>query len=584
MRRGALVLAALSLAGAAQAPQPDIMLHAMREELDRSRALRVVNLDPPYYIEYANDDTEMFSASATLGGLVSSRVGRYRVPRVRVRTGDYKFDNTNSVFADYAPGVRFEAEQLPLDDNPAAIRHSFWLLTDRMYKGAVEALGGKRAALRNVTETETLNDFARAKPTRLVVESPRVKIDQALWEKRVRALSAVFREYPKVYGSSVEFDAVQSDFYLVNSEGTEVKLPERFAWLRVRAWSQAGDGMQVRDAAVLHWAEPSPAVSDAELERAVRAVAANVTALVSAPPGEAYSGPVLMEGGASAQLFAELLGRNLRISRRPVSAPGRPASVLESELEGRLGVRILPDWLDVVDDPTQKEWRGRPLFGHYLADMEGVVPLPLNAVEAGVLKGFLLTRQPVRGFEGSNGRARIPTAYGAKLPLPGNLFVRARQSVTAAELKRKLIELCRQRGKTYGLLVRKMDFPSSASMEELRRMAAGAQAGGSSRPASAPLLVWRVSLDGKEELVRGLRFRGLNTRSLKDLVAASDEMHVFEYLENGAPLAMMDAGGYMAGVSVIAPSILIDDADLELPREDRPKLPVVPPPAPSAEP
>ncbi len=584
MRSGALVLAAVSLAAAAQAPKPDIMLRAMREELDRSRALRVVNLDPPYYIEYANDDTEIFSASATLGGLVSSRAGRYRVPRVRVRAGSYKFDNTNSVFADYAPGARFEAEQLPLDDNPDAIRHSFWLLTDRMYKGSVEALGGKRAALRNVTETETLNDFARAEPTRLVVELPRVKIDQALWEKRVRALSAVFREYPRVYGSSVEFDAAQSDFYLVNSEGTEVKVPERFAWMRVRAWSQAGDGMQVRDATVLQWAEPAPAVSDAELERAVRAVAANVTALVSAPPGEAYSGPVLMEGGASAQLFAELLGRNLRISRRPVSAPGRPAPVLESELEGRLGVRILPDWLDVVDDPTQKEWRGRPLFGHYLVDMEGVVPVPLNAVEAGVLKGFLLTRQPVRGFEGSNGRARIPSGYGAKLALPGSLFIRARQSVTAAELKGKLIELCRQRGKTYGLLVRKMDFPSSASMEELRRMAAGAQAGGSSRPASAPLLVWRVSLDGKEELVRGLRFRGLNTRSLKDLVAASDEMHVFDYLENGAPLAMMDAGGYMAGVSVIAPSILIDDADLELPREDRPKLPVVPPPTASAEP
>jgi hypothetical protein len=584
MRHGALVLAALSLAGAAQAQKPDIMLRAMREELDRSLALRVVNLDPPYYIEYAADDAEMFSASATLGGLVSSRLARYRVPRVRVRAGDYKFDNTNSVFADYAPGARFEAEQLPLDDNLAAIRHSFWLLTDRMYKGAVEALAAKRAALRNVTETETLNDFARTGPTRLVVELPRVKIDQALWEKRVRALSAVFREYPRVYGSSVEFDAAQSDFYLVNSEGTEIKLPERLAWLRVRAWSQAGDGMQVRDAAVLQWPEPAPAVSDAELERAVRAVAANVTALVSAPLGEAYSGPVLMEGVGSAQLFAEVLGRNLRISRRPVSAPGRPAPVLEGELEGRLGVRILPDWLDVVDDPTQKEWRGRPLFGHYLADIEGVVPLPLTAVDAGLLKGFLLTRQPVRGFAGSNGRARLPSAYGAKLPVPGNLFVRARQSVTAAELKRRLIELCRQRGKTYGLLVRKMDFPSSASMEELRRLAAGAQAGGSSRPASAPLLVWRVTLDGKEELVRGLRFRGLNTRSLKDLVAASDEMHVFEYLENGAPLAVMDAGGYMAGVSVIAPSILIDDVDLELPREDRPKLPVVPPPAASAGP
>ena len=30
-----------------------------------------------------------------------------------------------------------------------------------------------------------------------------------------------------------------------------------------------------------------------------------------------------------------------------------------------MGARILPEWMDVVDDPTQKEWRGRPLFGSY---------------------------------------------------------------------------------------------------------------------------------------------------------------------------------------------------------------------------
>lgn len=251
---------------------------------------------------------------------------------------------------------------------------------------------------------------------------------------------------------------------------------------------------------------------------------------------------------------------------------------MESELEGRLGVRVLPDWLDVVDDPTQKEWRGRALFGHYLADLEGIAPKPLNLVDAGVLKGFLLTRQPVRGFEGSNGHARLPGAFGAKLAVPGNLFIRARQGVTAAELKNRLIAMCRERGKPYGLLVRKMDFPSSASVDELRRLAAGAQAGGNARPISSPLLVWRVTLDGKEELVRGLRFRRLDTRSLKDLVAASDEMHVFDYLENAAPMAMMDVGGYLTGVTVVAPSVLIDDLELEQPREERPKLPIVPPP------
>ncbi len=570
----AMLAACLPLA----AQNPGAMLRAMREELERSRALKVVNLDPPYFIEYAVDDTELFSASASLGGLISSRLDRIRVPRVQVRVGDYKFDNTNSIYAAFAPGARFDAEQLPLEDDLPALRHSFWLLTDRTYKGAVEALAAKRAALRNVTETEKLNDFARADPARLVVDKPRRRPDRAGWERRVRSLSALFGAYPKVLDSRVDFGASQSDFYLVNSEGAEVKVPEHMAWLRVRAWGQAADGMPVRDAVVLHWTESAPAVPDSELERAVRTVAENVAALVDAPAAESYSGPVLLEGQAAAQMFAELLGRNLRMTRRPVSVPGRPAPILEGELEGRLGARILPEWLDVVDDPTQQEWRGRPLFGHFLVDIEGVAPKPVTAVEAGVLKSFLLTRQPVRGFEGSNGRARLPGPYGAKVALPGNLFVRARETVPPADLKRRLVEMCRQRGKPYGLLIRKLDFPSSASLDELRRMAAGAQSGGNARPTSVPLLAWRVTLDGKEELVRGLRFRGLNARSLKDLVAASGENHVFEYMENGAPLAMMDAGGYITGVTVVAPSVLLDDLELELPREERPKLPVVPPP------
>ena len=59
---------------------------------------------------------------------------------------------------------------------------------------------------------------------------------------------------------------------------------------------------------------------------------------------------------------------------------------------------------------------------------EGVAPKPLSLVEKGVLKNFLLTRQPVRGFNGSNGRARLPGGYGAS---DGRL----QQSVRAARAK-----------------------------------------------------------------------------------------------------------------------------------------------------
>jgi predicted Zn-dependent protease len=299
-----------------------------------------------------------------------------------------------------------------------------------------------------------------------------------------------------------------------------------------------------------------------------------VTGLAKAPKGEDYSGPVLFEGMAGAQILAEVLGKNLALTRRPVSEGGRGGGFQPSELEGRIGARVLPDSFDVVDDPTQTEWRGRRLFGHYDADREGVAPSPLKLVEKGVLKGYLLTRQPVRGFEGSNGRARMPGSYGAATPGFSNLFVRSSETVPVAELKKKLIELCQARSKPYGIIVRKMDFPSTASLDEARRLLQGGQG----RPVSLPLLVYRLYPDGREELVRAVRFRGLNARSLRDILAAGDDLSVFEFMDSAAPFALVGASGFTTEAAVIAPSILIDDLELHPLEDELPKLPVVPPP------
>src|SRR5690606_1537194 len=99
------------------------------------------------------------------------------------------------------------------------------------------------------------------------------------------------------------------------------------------------------------------------------------------------------------------------------------------------------------DDPTQTEWRGRRLFGSFLVDREGVRPQPLVIVEKGVLKNFLLTRQPVRGWNGSNGRARLPGRFGHSTAAISNLFVRAAQTVPAAQLRKRMAEICETRGK-----------------------------------------------------------------------------------------------------------------------------------------
>jgi hypothetical protein len=567
-----------ALAAAAAAPPPpvgdDLILRAMREEVARARGLKIENLESPYYVEARLEDSYSFSASATLGALVRAGGSRQRLPRVQVRVGDYKFDNTNYVGSGFGGGEG----RAPLDDSYLLLRRPFWLMFDRSYKSAVQTLARKRAALKNFNLAELPDDFARAEPVKMLRPAPPFAADEEAWKKSVRSLSAVFGKYPAILHSQVDFETAIAVTYLVNSEGTEVREPERFLVLRARGSSQSPDGMLLRDAATFLSVDAAHMPAGAEMEREIAVMASRLTALAAAPLGDSYAGPVLFEREAAAQLFAHILGKNLVLLRRPVMEPGRGGGFPSNDLEGRLGSRILPEWMDVADDPTQTEWRGRPLLGHYAVDAEGVPPKPLALVERGVLKSYLMTRQPLRGLSGSNGRARMPGAFGAHQATLSNFFVRAAETSSPAALRARLIDAVKARNKEYGLLIRKLDYPSTAPFDELRRrLSSSSQT--SARPAALPLLVYKVYPDGREELVRGLRFRNLTVRSLKDILAASDEHWRFDFLDNTAPLALTGAGGFVTECSVVAPSVLIDDVELERIEEEFPKTPVVPPPS-----
>jgi len=90
-----------------------------------------------------------------------------------------------------------------------------------------------------------------------------------------------------------------------------------------------------------------------------------------------------------------------------------------------------------------------------------------------------------------------------------------------------------------------------------------------------PILVYKIYPDGREELVRGLRFRGFSARSLKDILAAGDDSAAFEFMDSAAPFALIGASGFTAETCVVAPSILIDDLELHPAEEEQPKLPLV---------
>jgi hypothetical protein len=559
----------------------DVILRAMRDELERSRELRIVGGgdDSPYFFSYDLTDTVQFQVAAVLGSPISVSRVHFRAPQIDVRVGGYDFDDTGHIFSGRFTGARYDTS-FPLDDDYNALRDALWLSTDAAYKTAVESMSRKRAALNSAAaQTEKLPDFSRIEPAKNLGRVVHRKVDDAAWMARTVKLSALFGSVPEVMASGVDLMILDGVTYLLTNEGTSLRYDDSLTRLFVRAEGQAADGMMVRDAASFQALEPDKLASDTEIRKGFTAVADNVRALTRAPLGESFSGPTLFEPEAAAQLLAQLLGDNLRAPRKPLAEPGRNINFIPSELDTKIGSRILPDWMDIVDDPTQTAWNGKQLVGFYQWDLEGVPGKPVSVVEKGVLKSFLTTRQPLKSSAASNGHARLGGSFGARSGAISNLFVKTSQSESLADLKKKLIDMCKERSKPYGMLVRKLDYPFSAGRNELQALAqSGPQSGGSVRPISPPVLVYRLYADGREELVRGLRFRGVSTRSLRDLLDASKETVLFDYVNNGAPLAILSGGGLLAPTSIVSPALLFEEIEFELPQEQLPKLPVVPAP------
>ena len=347
-------------------------------------------------------------------------------------------------------------------------------------------------------------------------------MDDAQWQARVAKLSGIFKAYPEILASGVDFNANLGPTYYLDSDGTAVRFKDDVVWLSARAEVQASDGTLLREGISLQSLDLRMFPSEAEITFAVTALAERMRIRVKAPVAESYTGPVLFEPQAAAQLFAQLIGDNLRAGRKPISDGNRPLNYIPSEFESRVGARVLPEWIDVTDDPTQTTWQGKPLLGCYSFDIEGVRPKAVNVIEKGVFKSFLTTREPIKGFPQSNGHARLSGAYGVKGASVGNLFVNASQNQSLDDLKKRMLQMLKDRDKPFGMLVRRLDYPFSSTGSDLQQlMASAAQSGGSARPASPPILLYRVYPDGREELVRGLRFRGVSTRSLRDIMAAS---------------------------------------------------------------
>ncbi len=556
----------------------DVIDQAMRAEMARSmEKLRLENLDKPYFIAYRISERTQQQVSASFGSTLARNESRARYLSVEVRVGDYQLDNTNFLAMPSTSGGMLRlvggSVRLPLDDNYTELRRQIWLATDAAYKKAVEDLSGKRAALQNRTRTEEIADFAREETatTTDVAVPPQVDLGNA--GRLVRELSGVFREIPDVFTSTVSFTASTIDTRYLNSEGTAFRKRKPVIALTAVAATQAADGMPLEDFVAVYASAPEQLPAQAELTQRVREMGMRLGKLRQAGLLDRYNGPVLFESQAAAELFAQMFAPKLLGLRALISDSPQYERIAAAQQEdsfiNKLGARVLPTFLSVVDDPSREDLGGQRLLGGYKVDDDGVPARPVNVVENGVLKTLLTSRNPLPGINRSTGRRR------GSGPMPANVFVTAEKGLSPEALRQELLRLVQQRGKEYGILVRRVGNPT---LKPSRDQIAVYAAAPSAARAQGLLLAYKVFPDGHEEPIRNLELADFNADGFKDIVAAASTAEVYT-----APFAAprpvsffydpsSDPGGTL--VSWAVPSLLFEDLTVKKPSGEVPKPPV----------
>jgi len=584
-------------AAAGQVPQDsDHTLQAMRDEMARAKTrleLKIPNIDQPvrpYYVEYRLLDLELREVVAEFGTILSSTHTRNRFMDVEARVGSYRLDSSNFVSDDAFRGFIGPTGSVGIDRDYDSLRQDLWIATDQAFKEAVETYSRKQAYLSSLARQSDIDDFSKADPVQLIEPLETPDWTNRNWEQEARETSATLRAFSEIHESRVTYYLVYATQYLLTSEGTEIRKNRHFAAIEAGMGTFANDGVPQNHFYATYATRPADLPGVDAVRKGLNVTGTELMALRAAPPAQDYTGPVLFEARAAASVLAQVLGPAANGARPPISFSPVMEQLLgnlggKSDWVGRLGARVLPTSVSVVDDPGAKDFNRTPLIGAYAVDDEGVRAQKVALVENGNVKGELMSRRPGPDSNQSNGHGRAAFLNDAK-PTMSNLFFTSAETLSPAELKKKFLDTCRAEKLAYCLVVREMDNPALSLLhqEDFSELLAS-YGGGAGTGDRLPLVAYRVYPEtGREEMIRGSRIIGLNSRALRNLAGIGNDSFAFNYMQsqdNGfAGTALGAFGSARSGLpaSVVAPSLLFEELEVRGARGEAKRLPLLPPP------
>jgi len=327
------------------------------------------------------------------------------------------------VFLEQSEGSSIRFEDSRVEDIATSAEKGLGLRYLRKDGDAIETLQGSAQALDGASAAALskglLGPKAKFSPVTLGPQtfyrhSVRVEPATVRLEDKIGLLSAIDREirssFEHIRQVSLSYAERRRDIVIVNSDGA-YRREERSTVIFSANVIAEKDGVLQTGHEVIGGLKGWEILVDSDPRLAARGAAARALAKLAAPKAKAGEMPIVLSSSAGGTFIHEAIGHSLEVDH--VQEGSSPHYI------GKLGKKVAPDNITVIDDPTLPFYRGSFRF-----DDEGIEAKPTALVKNGILVDYLYDRVcALREGKPSNGHGRRESFACRPIPRMSNLYI-----------------------------------------------------------------------------------------------------------------------------------------------------------------
>lgn len=500
------------------------VLEAIRQEVERNKQqLRLEGHESPFILGARATTYESLQITASEGVLIES----FQRPQGRIQAyvalGDYQRNSQ------IASGIRSIAHE----NIAPSLQHELWTLFDDAYRNATEDLKRKKAQLARTNspqEEVEIPDLDVSESTQTHMEKQFPTFDAATLEAYCRKASACLSESPDILRSQIRLSIEQGHRYFYNTEGFSYVVPDQHLALIANVELITPSGQRLTEQYPFYFNRLEELPNLDTLCNMLRENNARFLTIRSASNlDRAYSGPLLMEGNAVAQVFRRLfINQNYGLlSKRKPLVQGLSGNQSENRMAQFLQTRILDKRLHLSSLTGTPRWNNQELLGYCPVDADGIAPeRERTLVKNGILLDMLANRLPATKDQRSNGH-QMPMGMGPGAGLSaGVMRLHTDEGCGRTALYKKLMETAQTEGYPFAYVLR-------------------------SYPHMSREYLYRLHPDGGEELVLNTGLQNFTAKQFKNILEISRDEQLLNTMD----------GAYR--VSLITPqAVLFEDVEL----------------------